>query len=294
MVSTVLALIKTMRPKHWVKNLVVFAALLFSRSFFDLAKGLNSLIVFLSFCLLAGSVYIVNDIVDIEVDKLHPVKSKRPIASGRLGVRTAGISAGLFSIISIAAGFYFHLHLGLLMIVYLASNLLYSFWLKEVVILDILVISFGFVLRAIAGAIAIDVRISPWLIITTMFLALFLALNKRKAEMKEVGGESGDTRGSLEAYTYSYIDQLVVVATTAVIVSYSMYSFFSIHSDQMLWTTAFVIYGVFRYMFLVDIKEEGEQLSDILLEDIPLIVNILLWLVAVAGILIYFSQVYYG
>lgn len=293
MFSTVLALIKTMRPKHWVKNLVIFAALLFSRSFFDLAKDLNSLITFLLFCLLAGSVYIVNDLVDIEVDKLHPEKSKRPIASGKLGVWTAGISAGLFSLISIAAGFYIHLHLGLILVVYLVSNFLYSFWLKEVVILDVLVISFGFVLRAIAGAIAIDVRISPWLIITTTFLALFLALNKRKAEMKEVGEEAQETRGSLGAYTSSYIDQLVVIATTAIIVSYSMYSFFSIHSDQMLWTTAFVIYGVFRYLFLVEIKEEGEQLSDILLEDLPLIINILLWLGAVAGILIYFSQGYY-
>ncbi|MFW6104701.1 MAG: decaprenyl-phosphate phosphoribosyltransferase [Candidatus Bipolaricaulota bacterium] len=293
MFGTALALIKTMRPKHWVKNLVVFAALLFSKSFLDLTKDLNSLIIFLLFCLLAGSVYIVNDIVDIEADKLHPLKSRRPIASGKLGTWTAGISAGFFSLISISAGFYIHLHLGLVLLVYLASNFLYTFWLKEVVILDVLVISFGFVLRAIAGAIAIGVRISPWLIITTTFLALFLALNKRKAEIKEGGGGAGETRESLEIYTASYIDQLVVVATTSVIVSYSMYSFFSIHSDQMLWTTVFVIYGVFRYMFLVETKEEGGQLSDVLLEDIPLIVNILLWLGAVAGILVYFSQGYY-
>ncbi len=283
-------LLKTMRPKHWVKNLVVFAALLFSVSFFNLAKDIKVLITFILFCLLAGSVYIVNDIADREEDKKHPQKSKRPIASGKLGVWPAGISAGLLSLISVTAGFYLHLHLGLIFAVYLASNFFYSFWLKDAVILDVFTVSFGFVLRAIAGAIAINVRLSPWLIIATMFLALFLALSKRKAELKEMGEEGEEARASLETYTYSYLNQLIMVVSTAVIVSYSLYSFNSIHSDQLVWTIPFVIYGVFRYMYLTEVQGKGDQLSGVLLEDIPLVVNILLWVMAVTGILIYFNQ----
>lgn len=282
-------LLKTMRPKHWVKNLVVFAALLFSVSFFNLAKDIKALITFILFCFLAGSVYIVNDIADREEDKKHPQKSKRPIASGKLGVWPAGITAGFLSLISLATGFYLHLHLGLIFAVYLVSNLFYSFWLKDIVILDVFIVSLGFVLRAIAGAIAINAHISPWLIIATMFLALFLALSKRKAELEEMDEEAQDARGSLETYTYSYLNQLIMVVSTAIIVSYSLYSFNSIHSDQLVWTIPFVIYGVFRYMYLTEVQGEGDQLSDVLLEDIPLVVDILLWLTAVTGILIYFN-----
>lgn len=284
-------LIKSMRPKHWVKNLVVFAALLFSTSFFSLTNSLRAALVFLLFCLIAGSVYIINDIVDREEDRQHPQKSKRPIASGDLKVVTAGFSSILLSVGSVATGFYLGWRVGLILFLYLLANLLYSFFLKKIAILDVFTISFGFVLRAIAGAIVINVRISPWLVITTMFLALFLALSKRKAELGDRKEEAANARQSLSAYTASYLDQLIIIVTTTIIVSYSLYSFTSVHSDQMLWTVPFVMYGVFRYMYLTETQGAGGQLSEVLLDDFPLVVDILLWLTAVTGILIYFNHV---
>ncbi|MBS3813440.1 decaprenyl-phosphate phosphoribosyltransferase [Candidatus Bipolaricaulota bacterium] len=289
MVNNFTALIRTMRPKHWIKNFVVFAGLIFSASFFDLAKGLTALVTFGLFCLAAGAVYIVNDISDREKDRAHPEKSGRPIASGELGVLPAGVSACLFFAVSLSVGFYIHFHLGLILTVYFLVNLLYSFWLKDVIILDILVISFGFVLRAIAGAIAIGVNISPWLVVSTTFLALFLALNKRQAELAETTEGVTDQGETSDAYTATYLTQLIMVVTTATVISYSLYSFSSVHSDQMLWTTSFVLYGVFRYLYLIEVKGVSSgQLSEVLLKDPPLIINIMLWAGAVVGIMVYF------
>ncbi|MFP3953510.1 MAG: decaprenyl-phosphate phosphoribosyltransferase [Candidatus Acetothermia bacterium] len=289
MVNNFTALIRTMRPKHWIKNFVVFAGLIFSASFFDLAKGLTALVTFGLFCLAAGVVYIVNDISDREKDRAHPEKSGRPIASGELGVLPAGVGACLFFAVSLGVGFYIHFHLGLILTVYFLVNLLYSFWLKDVIILDILVISFGFVLRAIAGTIAIGVNISPWLVVSTTFLALFLALNKRQAELAETTEGVTDQGEKPDSYTATYLTQLIMVVTTATVISYSLYSFSSVHSDQMLWTTSFVLYGVFRYLYLIEVKGVSSgQLSEVLLKDPPLIINIMLWAGAVVGILAYF------
>ncbi len=290
MVKTFLGLVKTLRPKHWIKNVVVFAALVFSTSFFDLSKDLIALGTFFMFCLAAGSVYIINDIADREEDRKHPVKSKRPIASGELGIRVAGLSALVLFLGSAVAGFFIHLHVGLIILMYLFANLAYSFWLEEVVIMDVLVISFGFVLRAIAGAIAIDVNISPWLVISTMFLALFLALNKRKAEVSEADKAGGDSGGEAFLYTLPYLNQLIMIVTTATIVSYALYSFNSVHSDQILWTIPFVLYGAFRYMYLIEVKGYEGQLSEVLIKDKPLVVDILLWGIAVVMIMIFFNS----
>lgn len=287
MVKVFSNLIKSMRPKHWIKNVVVFAALVFSTSFFDFSKDLTALITFLLFCLTAGSVYIVNDIADRQKDRNHPKKSQRPIASGELGILPAGISAFFLFSGSVVAGFYIHFHLGLILGVYFFSNLLYSFWLEDIVILDVLIISFGFALRAIAGAIAIDVHISPWLVISATFLALFLALNKRKAELKDVDRPIED-RDETTPYTLAYLDQLIEIVTAVIIISYSLYSFISIHSDQLLWTIPFVIYGVFRYLYLTELEGQGNQLIQVLAKDIPLIIDIVLWVAAVTGVLIFF------
>ncbi len=290
MVQTLTGLVKTLRPKHWIKNVVVFAALVFSTSFFDLSKDLIAIGTFFIFCIAAGSVYIINDIVDRENDRKHPVKSKRPIASGELGIRFSGNSALILFLGSTAAGFFIHFHVGLIILMYIFANLAYSFWLEDVVIIDVFLISFGFVLRAIGGAIAIDVNISPWLIISTMFLALFLALNKRKAEINEADKVGGDTGGEAFPYTLPYLDQLIMIVTTATIVSYALYSFNSVHSDQILWTIPFVLYGVFRYMYLIEVKGYEGQLSEVLIKDKPLVGDILLWGIAVVMIMIFFNS----
>jgi len=289
-VGAIFGITRSMRPKHWVKNVVVFAALVFSSSFFNPKKDLRSLIAFLLFCLVAGSVYLINDIADIEKDKKHPEKSKRPIPSGELPIPVATAVAVVFSLGSLTAGFYLSLYLGVILGAYLFSNLLYSFWLEEIIIIDVFIISLGFVLRAIAGAVVIDVSISSWLVISTMFLALFLALNKRKAEFTFNQDQNYENSSILEEYTQRYLDQLILVVTTSIIVSYSLYTFNSIHSDQMLWTIPFVLYGVFRYMYLTEVKEYGGQLSDVLLKDKPLVIDILLWGASVVSILIYFNS----
>lgn len=289
-VDAIIGIVKTMRPKHWIKNVVVFAALVFSSSFLNLRKDLRSLVAFLLFCLVAGSVYLINDITDVEEDRKHPEKSKRPIPSGELPIPLAAVAATVFSLGGIVAGFYLSTYLGAILATYLVSNLLYSFWLEEVIIIDVFVISLGFVLRAIAGAVVIDVHISSWLIISTMFLALFLALNKRKAEKMETQKEGSEGRSSLEEYTQNYLDQLILVVTTSIIVSYSLYTFNSVHSDYMLWTIPFVLYGVFRYMYLTEVKEYGGQLSDVLLKDKSLVADILLWGASVVSILVYFNS----
>ncbi len=277
----------TMRPKHWVKNILVFAALFFSVTFFDIRKDLIISITFVLFCLLSGTVYIINDIADKEEDKKHPKKSKRPIASGELGIRSALIAAFIFTTGSLIAGFMVNTILGLILSLYFTLNILYSFWLKRVFIIDILVIAFGIIMRALAGAVAIQVGISPWFVIATLFLAIFLALNKRKAELSTMKTGASNIRAILGSYTESYIDQLITIMTAAIIVSYALYSFNSVHSKQMLWTIPFVIYGVFRYIYLTEVKGHGGQLSDTLVEDRPLVICIVLWVITVGGILLY-------
>jgi 4-hydroxybenzoate polyprenyltransferase len=283
-------IVVTMRPKHWIKNIVVFAALIFSVTFFNLQNDIKIFVTFLLFCLLSGSAYIVNDIADREKDKTHPIKAKRPIASNQLNLLPAVISAVVFSTLSLIVGYYINTLLGLTLVLYFFINLLYSFWLKKVFLIDIFVISFGIVLRALAGAIAIQVRISPWFVISTMFLALFLALNKRKSELKLTKGSNTCTRKVLKEYTIRYLDHLIIIVTAAIIISYALYSFNSVHSDQMLWTIPFVIYGVFRYIYLTEVKNYGGQLSETLLKDIPLMIDISLWGIIVILVLVFFNN----
>ncbi len=280
----------TLRPKHWVKNIVVFAALIFSESFFNLEKDIKALLTFFLFCLLSGSSYIINDILDRGKDKKHPKKSKRPIASGKLNILSAIVIALVFTILSLIVGYFIDYFLGLILSLYFLSTLLYSFWLKKVFLLDIFIISFGILMRALAGAVAIQVRISPWFIISTMLLALFLALNKRKAELKLTKINNACTREVLKEYTIQYVDYLITIISAAIIVSYALYTFNSVHSDQMLWTIPFIIYGVFRYIYLTEVKDYGGQLSEALFKDAPLIIDISLWGVIIVLILVLFNN----
>lgn len=271
-------LLKGMRPRQWTKNAFVFAALVFDRQLFNLASLERTFLAFVVFCLISGSVYLINDIFDINADRLHPVKKERPIASGKLPVRTALIAAVLVSILALAVAFLLSLELMLIALLYLLINLAYSRWLKNVVLLDVLVIAFGFVLRVAAGVSVIHVqRFSPWLYVCMTLLALYLGFGKRRAEMAY---NNNDTRRVLEGYSIALIDQLLTIVSATTIIAYSLYTFSAPNlpgSYLMMLTIPFVLYGIFRYLYLIQIKNAGGEPEELLLKDRPLQVTVLLW-----------------
>ena len=286
--------IKILRVSHWIKNLFVFVPLVFSKTLTDFNNLLMALGAFLSFSLASSIVYIVNDIFDMEADKNHPQKKFRPIAAGRVTKPNAFFVAvilfALLVIVSIHFSFLFLLSLG----TYLVINILYSIKLKEIVILDIFIIASGFTLRVFGGALAIDVYISNWLILTTLFLSLFLAVMKRRSELN-INNTQSTTRKVLEYYSNNFIDQISSITAGGVIICYALYSvserteiFFN--SDIFIYTTIFVIFGIFRYMFLVYHKNKGEDPTREIISDIPMIVNIILYTLTIIFIA-YSSQI---
>jgi len=280
-----------MRIPQWTKNFFIFAALIFSQNFFNLSYLLRCVGAFFIFSLLTGSVYIINDIVDRESDKLHPLKSKRPITSGNLDITAAKFTAILLCAISLITSFFLSRGFFYVCIVYFLLMLSYSFILKKVVILDVLTISIAFVLRAVAGAVVIQVKISVWLFICTILLALFLALNKRRYELVTLETNAQHHRKSLLEYSPYLLDQMISVVTAATLVAYCIYTVApetvrKFHTEGLVLTIPFVIYGIFRYLYLVHKKESGGSPERTLLEDKPLVVGIILWIVAV-GIIIY-------
>lgn len=278
-------LLKTMRPKQWTKNLILFAGVLFSNNLFNASLFGLSMAGFLLFCIFSGCVYIINDIVDIEKDRAHPKKRKRPLASGQVSVRQAlfflllALPAALivsYGIDPVFAG------IGL---AYFLLVTFYSFKLKNMVLLDIMTISIGFVLRAIGGTVLVDVAISPWLLLCTFLLSMFLALHKRKGEMKLVMDGNKQSRKILEDYTPGLLDDMLHIVTSSTVMAYSLYTFTAGHSIYMMGTIPFVIYGIFRYQYIVHKKDMGENPEVVLLSDVPLIVDILLWVISCVGIL---------
>ncbi|MGD9400892.1 MAG: decaprenyl-phosphate phosphoribosyltransferase [bacterium] len=290
--------IRSMRPLQWSKNLVVLAALMFSRNLFNPEMALRSLEAFGVFCLLSASIYIFNDVRDYERDRVHPVKSGRPIASGsipRSGALIFGVLLGLGGLVLaslLGTGFF---RAGL---VYYFLMIVYSLGLKNAVVLDVLIISIGFVLRAIAGvevlkAIQPGVLISPWLLVCTLFLALFLGFNKRRHEVTLLSEEAARHRKSLDDYTVEFLDAVIAVVTAATVIAYSIYTIWpatvaKFNTAGLIYTVPFVVYGLFRYMHLVIVKHRGGSPSEILASDVPLVVDIILWLV-VAGLVLYTS-----
>lgn len=274
------ALIKSMRPKQWTKNAFVFAGLIFSRSFFQLDSILRVLGAFLLFSLISGSLYIINDVIDREKDLHHPVKSKRPIASGRLPAAQALVFAVVVSVLSLTAALYLDLSLFLTLAAYYLLVFAYSVKLKNIVILDVIVLAGGFVLRTVGGAVVIGVWISPWLILCTTLLALFLALNKRKNELKVLESAASSHRKILEEYTPELIDKMLSVITSTTLMSYSLYTFSASKSSYMMLTIPFVLYGIFRYQYLVSARDLGGSPELVLLQDKPLLADLILWVVA--------------
>jgi 4-hydroxybenzoate polyprenyltransferase len=275
-----------MRPKQWTKNFFVFAGLLFTLdSPHPAGDYIKVVLAFVVFCLLSGVVYIINDVRDIQSDRKHPKKSKRPIASGALSARAALVWAAALLVVAAAVSTSLNKAFILAGVAYLVLQIAYTFVLKEIVILDVMAIAFGFVIRAVAGTEAISVNISPWLFICTILLALFLALAKRRGELVRVEAGMPNSRASLDHYTVPFLDQLIGIASASTIIAYSLYTFFSktgeIHPFMMA-TLPFVIYGIFRYLLLIHREADAESPEMLLLTDKPLLIDIGLWAIACA------------
>ena len=292
----ILALIEELRPKQWTKNLLLFAGVLFSRQFGDWALVGRAAAGFLSFSLLAGAIYLVNDILDAPADRLHPRKRNRPIASGRLPVPVAW--AALVPVLAISGGIAWWLGVDFAAIaaIYLVLNVAYSFGLKHQVLIDVFVVAIGFVLRAIAGvALLVPVspgtELSPWLLVCTFFGALFLGLAKRRREIANAGANAAARRAVLDHYTPELLDGLLLVSAAASLMGYALYTIWpatvaKFHTEALLYTVPFVAYGIFRYLYLVRVSENTEDPSHVLLSDRPLGVCVLLYVLAV-GIILY-------
>jgi len=288
--STAALLLISIRPEQWTKNLFVFAGLLFGRRLLDLEAVAYAAAAFVVFCALSGAVYLFNDVADRDGDRAHPLKSARPIASGELPIRTAIIAAGFLGAAGLQAAILIRPALGVAAGAYLVLLLLYSTVLKHVVIVDVLTIAAGFVLRATAGALAVDVPISHWLLVCTTLLALFLALSKRRHELTLLAEGATDHRRILEEYSPYLLDQMVGVVTASTLVAYAIYATSAetaerLGTDRLGLTIPFVLYGIFRYLYLVHQKRGGGSPSALLLADRPLLVCVGLWVASVVLIL---------
>ncbi len=278
---------RSLRPEQWTKNLVIFGALVFSRNFTNLPMIETSVLLFALFCLVSSSVYLFNDVIDYEKDRLHPRKSKRPIASGALPRKTAVVVAIiLVAVAFLIAALTMNQSTLLIIAAYALLNVLYTLLLKNIVILDVMTIAAGFVLRAIGGGIAIDVPISSWLVVCTFLLALFLGFGKRRHELASLDKTATEHRRSLEHYSTYFLDQMISVVTASVVVASTFYTL-SPEVDEKLGvqhleiSVPFVLYGIFRYLYLIHKKEEGGSPSRLLLTDLPMLIDVLLWLATV-------------
>ncbi|WP_026011149.1 decaprenyl-phosphate phosphoribosyltransferase [Paenibacillus sp. OSY-SE] len=288
--SNVLKLLFTqLRPKQWTKNLLVFAALLFSLKAVDLSAFIRSLAAFFLFSFVSGCVYIINDYADREADRIHPVKKNRPMASGALNPALALWFGGVLLAASLVASYFINPLLTVLLVVYFILNVSYSFKLKHMVILDIMVIASGFVLRAIAGGLAIFVHLTPWFLLCTMLLSLFLAIGKRRHELFLLEDQKGSHRKVLENYSFALLDQLTGIVATATIISYSLFTFTAGRTVYLMWTIPLVIYGIFRYLYLVHIENKGGAPDRMLLEDKHILVTVILYVISVVAILLLFE-----
>ena len=283
-------LLSSLRPGQWTKNLLVFAALLFGRRLFDTAAVGDAAVAFAIFCALSGAVYLVNDIADRDIDRRHPLKAQRPLASGALSVPVAAGAAAFLIAAALAAAFLVRVPFGWVAAGYLALLVLYSVTLKHVVILDVLTIAIGFVLRAVAGAFAIDVEISHWLLVCTILLALFIALAKRRHELVLLADGATGHRPILGEYSAYLLDQMITVVTASTLVAYIFYTI-SPETHEKFGTTLleltipFPIYGIFRYLYLVHRREGGGSPAELLLTDRPLLTCVALWALSVAFII---------
>ncbi len=289
-------LLKAMRPRQWPKAGIVFLAFIFSvgqeyhiddpDSWIPLL--LRSIVAFVCFCMVSSADYLVNDISDIESDRVHPTKRNRPIPAGLLPVSTAWVASGALFVAGNAIAFALDWRLGLVILSYSVMMIAYTYSLKHIVIIDLFVIAAGFVMRAMAGAFAIDVPISPWLYVVAALGALFLGINKRRAELELLESGAKSHRKILDDYTIPMLDQMNSIVTGALLIAYGLYTFTAEGlptNHSMMLTIPFVLYGIFRYMYLVNVKKEGGAPEEVLLKDVPIMLTAIGWVVA-AGIIL--------
>jgi 4-hydroxybenzoate polyprenyltransferase len=294
MKSMILLIWRTMRPHHWIKNLFVFAPLFFSGQFTDPRKIATAFLVFIAFSIISSSIYVFNDVADRESDRNHPSKCKRPIASGSLPVFTAIIVGSCFVVLTISVLILtVSLKVTIIFIFYFFFNIAYSFFLKNIVIVDVFCVSFGFVLRVLAGGLAVNVVPSSWLIIATFLLSLFLALGKRRHELVLLNNSSDNHRPVLYHYTPRLVDQLISVVTPVTLITYLLYTLdadtIARFNSKMLFSTGiFVIFGIFRYLYLIHRKDLGGSPTRLVLKDLPLLVAILGWILTFS-LIVYFK-----
>lgn len=282
------ALLKTIRPRQWTKNAFVFAALVFDGKLFQLSDFLRTLAGFGLFCLISSAVYVINDLFDIQADRQHPVKKNRPIASGKLPLPMA-VAAGItLTLAALLSAYLLSWQFALTLLVYFAMMLAYSKWLKHVPILDVLILATGFVLRVHSGTTLIVVeRFSPWLYVLMTLLALYLGFGKRRAELALLADDASNHRKVLDGYTIPLLDQLITIVSGTTIVAYSLYTFFRPEAPgnhALMLTIPFVVYAIFRYLYLIEVKQIGGEPEEILLKDRPFQISILLWGLAVLAV----------
>jgi 4-hydroxybenzoate polyprenyltransferase len=282
------ALLKTMRPRQWPKNIFIFAALVFDKQLLNVEAFLRTLAGFVLFCLISSSVYIFNDLADVEADRQHPEKKNRPIAAGKLPVGVAWVAGVVLVIVSLSLAFLLAPSFAAVLFIYFLLNVAYSKWLKHVPIIDVFVIAAGFVLRVHAGVTLIQVeRFSPWLYVVMTLLSLFLGFGKRRAELALLAQGAGSHRKVLDGYTLPLLDQYIMIVSGTTIVAYSLYTFSAPNvpkNDSMMLTIPFVVYTIFRYLYLIEVKHAGGAPEEILLSDRPFQIAMILWAAAVLAI----------
>ena len=283
-------LLQLLRPAQWSKNAILFGAILFSKHLFDPTAALRVLAAFASFCLIASAAYVMNDLSDADRDRRHPQKRYRPIPAGRVQPTVAlfiGLAVGAAGLgIAAVLGWKFLF----LVAFYLVWQVAYTFLMKEVVILDVMALATGFVVRAVAGGVVISVPVSPWLVICTFLLALFMGFAKRRHEVILLDASAADHRRSLRDYSPYFLDQMIAVVTASTVVAYATYTISpevreKLGTEYLYLTIPFVLFGIFRYLYLVHQKEEGGNPTQLMLTDAPLIVDVLLWAMTAAFIL---------
>ncbi len=285
--ETLYALFKAMRPRQWIKNLVLFAALVFDRQLTPshIPEILHTVAGFIIFCLLSGVVYILNDVADADADRMHPEKRHRPIASGELPVRFASLVSLILIVTIIPVSFLLSIGFGFVATAYLLLNLAYSKWIKHIPLLDVLSIALGFVLRVAAGVTLIQVtRFSPWLYVVTTLGSLYIGFGKRRAELALLTEGANFHRKVLDGYTIPLLDQFITIVSGTTIIAYSLYTFSAPNLPDnhiMMLTIPFVLYGIFRYLYLIQVKHSGGAPEEVLLSDRPLQISIFLWGVSI-------------
>jgi len=281
---------RVLRPRQWVKNVFVLAPLIFAQELANAAAVEAALLGFFLFCVLSSSVYVLNDLVDAESDRQHPDKRHRPIASGELDPKAAGVLAALLAMAGLAGAVFLGTPFATVAAAYLALNLAYSFALKRVVIVDVMAVAAGFILRAWAGALVLHVALSRWLVLCTGLLALFLGFVKRRQELIARDLDGGEGRAILREYSADFLDQMISVVTASTVVAYSLYAFDpevarKLGTEHLGLTVPFVLFGIFRYLYLVHRRGQGENPTLLLLGDRPLLINLALWAGTVVAVL---------